>query len=220
MALQGPVKTTYVKSVARYLGWPLVILDPSDFAREGMHLITSFTAKIFDLLLELEDTVIFFDEMEELIRTREGIEAGSFEQRFLTTSLLPKLQYLNDSASCIFFVATNHFDTIDKAARREGRFDFQIQIVPPSFKEKERMLTGKWTSEVVPKSILKELKKVEEKITWATRAEMLTLIDNLENSPVDEARYILKSFSPMFLSDENRAKYMDESKYNVFHQIK
>lgn len=95
--------------MADYLGWPLVVLDPSVFADEGLPLIATVASRVFAKLLELEDPVVFFDEMDALMHTRTDA-AGSFEQRFLITSLLPKLQALAGRAGCLFFVATNHLD--------------------------------------------------------------------------------------------------------------
>jgi hypothetical protein len=217
----GTGKTTFVKAIAEYLGWPLIILDPSDFSQGGIHLIPSTTAKVFQMLLELEDVVIFFDEMEELIRQRTGAEASSFEQRFLTTSLLPKLQYLHDRANCIFFVATNFYKAIDRAAKREGRFDFQIQILPPSVKEKMRMLKDSWSG--VPSDVTKALKNKDrqEQLSWASRSEMMTLIRHLQEKP-DQAEETLRQFKPTLKDvDEERGleyavEYGEESKHNFF----
>lgn len=73
----GTGKTTYVRKVAEYLGWPLVVLDPSVFAQEGLPLIATVASRVFSQLLELEDTVIFFDEMEALMYTRSDAGAAS-----------------------------------------------------------------------------------------------------------------------------------------------
>ncbi|MGH9181254.1 MAG: AAA family ATPase, partial [Acidimicrobiales bacterium] len=134
----GTGKTTYVGKIAEYLGWPLVVLDPSDFAQEGLPLIATVASRVFSELLELEDTVILFDEMEPLMHSRTDA-GGSFEQKFLTTSLLPKLQELADRAACLFLVATNHLETVDQAALRPGRFDSRLQIMPPAYEEKLRL---------------------------------------------------------------------------------
>lgn len=213
----GTGKTTFVKAVAEYLGWPFVSLDPSDFAEDGFQLITNTTSKVFKKLLELEDVVILFDEMEELIRTRVGHEAGPFEQKFLTTSLLPKLQSLYDQANCVFFIATNFVESIDPAAKREARFDFQVQILPPSFEEKIRMVEFEWVG--VPGDVLGEIKvdAHKEKLLWATRMEMLRLIKKLKASPVS-ARQILDRFSPLLLADpDDKRRYDEEGNLNRFN---
>jgi len=124
----GTGKSSAVDALGSYLGWAVVVLDPGDFAREGLLMLSPTAATIFDQLLELEDTLIFLDEMEEFMKDRKG-DKGSFEQRLLTTSILPKLQALWDKAQCVFIVATNHFKDMDPAAARAKRFDFRFEVL-------------------------------------------------------------------------------------------
>ncbi len=197
----GTGKTTYVQKVADYLGWPLVVLDPSVFAEEGLPLIATVASRVFSKLLELEDTVVFFDEMDALMHTRSDA-GGSFEQRFLTTSLLPKLQALADRAGCLFFVATNHFDTIDKAAQRPGRFDFKLQVMPPSYEEKLRMAADRLGTEAF--AVLEaDLRRqpYRENIRLASRNEMFSLCDQLERRP-EQVEQILSQFRAELIDDE------------------
>jgi SpoVK/Ycf46/Vps4 family AAA+-type ATPase len=86
--------------------------------------------------MELEDVVILFDEMEEFIRSRRREEKTEYVQRIWTTCLLPKLQELRDRSRTLFFVATNHYERMDEAIGRLGRFDFLVAILPPSAKTK------------------------------------------------------------------------------------
>lgn len=213
----GTGKTSYVKAIAKYLGWPLLVLDPSDFARHGFPLIPTRTSQLFELLLELEDTVILFDEMEVLMRKRTGPDAGGFEEKFLTTSLLPKLQDLYSQARSLFFVATNNYGDIDEAAKREGRFDFKIQMMPPSFEEKRRMLKDYLGKDVLS-NISKELKIHKENITLATRGEMHDLIRNPQMKNKTGARKILDAFKPKLL--EKKDALTEEAKHNVFEKPK
>lgn len=203
----GTGKTTYIRKVAEYLGWPLVVLDPSVFAQEGLPLIATVATQVFSKLLELEDTVILFDEMEALMYTRTDA-AGSFEQKFLTTSLLPKLQGLADRAACLFFVATNHFDTIDPAAQRPGRFDFKLQIMPPSYEEKLRMARDTLGPELFG-TVEADLRRqpYRENVRLATRNEMLALCDELRRHP-DHAEHILSHFRAELMDDE---RYREEA---------
>lgn len=196
----GTGKSTYVRKVAEYLGWPLVVLDPSVFAAEGLPLIATVASRVFNQLLELEDTVIFFDEMEALMYTRAD-SSGSFEQKFLTTSLLPKLQELADRSACLFFVATNHFDTIDPAAHRPGRFDFTLQILPPSYDEKLRLARDTLGDELF-EALEVDLRRrpYHEHIRLATRSEMLTLCDQLRHNP-HNAEQILSHFKAELTED-------------------
>jgi hypothetical protein len=198
----GTGKTTYVQRVAEYLGWPLVVLDPSVFAEEGLPLIATVASRVFSKLLELEDTVIFFDEMEALMHTRADA-GGSFEQKFLTTSLLPQLQELADRAACLFFVATNHFETIDRAAQRPGRFDFRLQIMPPSYDEKLRMARDRLGPDSY-RHLEADLRRqpYRENIRLASRNEMLSLCDELKRRP-EHAEQTLSHFRVELMDDES-----------------
>ena len=197
----GTGKTTYVRKVAEYLGWPLVMLDPSDFAQQGLPLIATVATRVFSELLELEDTVILFDEMEPLMHSRTD-SSGSFEQKFLTTSLLPKLQELADRAACIFFVATNHLETVDAAAQRPGRFDFRLPILPPSYDEKLRMARDCLGPELYA-AAEPELRRqpYRTNLRLASRNEMLSLCDDIKRRP-ERMEDILSRFRAELMDDE------------------
>lgn len=202
----GTGKTTYVKCIAKYLGWPLITINPSDFAKQGIMLMPPVTSEIFLKLLELEDSVIFFDEMEELIKKRES--DTSFEQKFLTTTLLPKLQNLHDKANCLFLVATNFLGEIDVAAKREGRFDFKIQILPPSIESKKTELEnrfGKLGLEEHTEIVMGKLLSKHDAFKYSTRKEFERLIIKL--SKCDFAN---SSLSSIFNEFENSISLKDK----------
>jgi SpoVK/Ycf46/Vps4 family AAA+-type ATPase len=163
--------------------------------------------------LELEDTVVFFDEMEVLIRTRQGAAAGNFEEKFLTTSLLPKLQALYSEARSLFFVATNSFDTIDDAAKREARFDFKLQIMPPCFDQKLVMIKDRM-GKVLGSKITHELARHRESVAYATLGEMEDVIRKLVARPVSDAEKVLDDFNPKLLKD--KAEIEREGTNNMF----
>jgi hypothetical protein len=197
----GTGKTTYVRKVADYLGWPMVVLDPSVFAEEGLPLIATVASRVFSRLLELEDTVIFFDEMEALMHSRSDA-GGSFEQKFLTTSLLPKLQELADRAACVFFVATNHVDTIDRAAQRPGRFDFKLQVMPPSYEEKLRLARDRLGGDTF-RAVEDDLRRqpYRENLRLASRNEMVALCKELARRP-EQAEHVLSHFRAELVDDD------------------
>jgi hypothetical protein len=196
----GTGKTTYAAAIAAYLGWPLLTVTPADFAAEGMLLIPTVGRRLFDRLIELEDTVIFFDEMEELIHKRGG-DTGTFEQRFLTTSFLPALQDLRDRAACIYLVATNRFEDLDEAARAPRRFDFQLQIRPPAYEEKLRMLARDFPTADTA-AVQQELAHSRDKLEWATLREARTLFRDIASAPAD-VRVTSDAFQPVLMSEES-----------------
>lgn len=130
----GTAKTSIVRRLATAIGWPCVEIRPSDFLRKGLDNIYVVANEIFDDLLDLSSTVIFFDEMDALVQSRSV--PLDVTRQFLTTSMLPKLAGLHDEGRSLFFVATNHRTGFDEAITRPGRFDLLLLIAPPSWGEK------------------------------------------------------------------------------------
>jgi hypothetical protein len=85
--------------------------------------------------MELDHTVVLFDEIDELVRKRD-IEPDQFG-RFLTTSMLPRVAELWKARRVIYFVATNHIEYFDRAITRSQRFDAILYIGPLDFSEKK-----------------------------------------------------------------------------------
>ena len=127
----GTSKTRYAKAISRYIGWDLISVDPSHLLRSGFANIQVEMTKLFRMLEYAERVVVFFDEIDELVRERAG-ETGEAESRFLTTSMLPRLGRLRESRRLVFLVATNHLEQFDTAIQRPGRFDLVIPIMPPT----------------------------------------------------------------------------------------
>jgi len=120
----GSGKTYFVKTLAEAMGWPLLVLNPGHFIRNGLEHIEATSSEIFNDIMALDHVVVFFDECDELFRERAA--HGSTERNilsFATASMLPKLQDLHDIRQVILFLGTNFLSHIDKAIRRPGRFD-------------------------------------------------------------------------------------------------
>jgi hypothetical protein len=140
----GTSKTSLAEAIAQRLGWPFVELTPSDFVAGGLERIYDKVSEVFADLEEMYGVVVLFDEMDALVQSRESIQGEigpavarlDVTQRFLTTSMLPKLLKLHKSGRSIFFMATNHQREFDPAIKRAGRFDLLIRLGPPSVAEK------------------------------------------------------------------------------------
>jgi hypothetical protein len=78
-------------------------------------------------------------------KLQEQLNSGSdveFRQRLWTTVFLPLFQELHDRAHVLFFVATNYAQRLDSAIARPGRFDFVLQVIPPTKRAKiDKVLT-------------------------------------------------------------------------------
>jgi len=192
----GTAKTTVVRRLAKAVGWPCVEIRPSNFLQRGLDNIYVVADEIFEDLLDLSRTIIFFDEMDALVQSRTmPLDAT---RQFLTTCMLPKLAELHDEARSAFFVATNYRATFDEAITRPGRFDLLLFVGPPSWTEKltkfENMVTSSPAGKKIvgsdddrARALASELKKVLEQ--WAKDA---VLIEELDRFTYDETKTLLE----------------------------
>ncbi|HEX8161465.1 MAG TPA: ATP-binding protein [Pyrinomonadaceae bacterium] len=134
----GTGKTTLLKALARSSRRPLVQITPSDIARAGEQWIEKSAKQIFDALSMLTGVVIIFDEFEPILLKRDP--SGQKEERsiftFLTPGMLPKLTKLYEAAEeqgIAYCLVTNHYQKLDEAAIRRGRFDEHIVIYHPDY---------------------------------------------------------------------------------------
>ncbi|HWX22458.1 MAG TPA: ATP-binding protein [Candidatus Binatia bacterium] len=136
----GTSKTRLTSALAAKLGWPLVLIDPSQFLNKGIEQIYSRAEEIFRDLRDLSGVVVLFDEMDALVRARGEKQPLDITSRFLTTSMLPKLAGLHDQGTLVFLFATNYQKDFDPAIKRPGRFDILLCVGPPPWSEKLRCI--------------------------------------------------------------------------------
>lgn len=149
MILYGPPgssKTTLAKKLAQDLGWPLLVINQSEFLREGMERLDAVAGLLFTLVGYLRNTVVLFDEVEELVQARaaddRSAERADKLSRLLTTSMLPRVADLRDRKRIVFIFNTNHVSTIDVAIARLGRFDIVRCVLPPTAVERKKIMTS------------------------------------------------------------------------------
>jgi len=141
----GSGKTFVIEQLAKVLGWPLLSLSPGHFIRQGLEDIESTAAGIFGDLMNLDHTVVFFDECDELFRERsEQSGQGRNILSFATASMLPKLQELHDARRVVFFLGTNFLSNVDTAIRRPGRFDGRLLFDRPDDAARRDLLKEGW----------------------------------------------------------------------------
>jgi len=140
----GTSKTFLAEAIAAELKWPLISVSPSDFLSKGNDLIEARAQEIFFAFRCASRVVIFFDEIDELIRDRSDEKEGQRSAlSFLTPSFLTKLQDLRKAAKkneFIFILATNYKDRIDSAAIRSGRVDQSILVAYPDAPARANLL--------------------------------------------------------------------------------
>ena len=130
----GTSKTKLATLIAKFLGWPLLSVDPSYLVQDGMEHLYTRANHLFSMLAATEQVVVLLDEFDEMGRDREGEK--EMLPRLITTSMLPKLADINEQRKIVFLLATNFVGDFDTAFSRPGRFDMRLQVMPPKVSEK------------------------------------------------------------------------------------
>ncbi|HEY0013690.1 MAG TPA: ATP-binding protein [Allosphingosinicella sp.] len=144
----GTSKTQLAKMIGKFLGWPVLSIDPSYLVQDGIDRLYARANKLFSMLTMTEQVVVLLDEFDELGRDRS--QSPEILSRFITTSMLPKLAAVNDERKLVFLLATNFVTQFDAAFSRRGRFDMILQVMPPTASAKQGY--GPW-SEILSASL-------------------------------------------------------------------
>jgi transitional endoplasmic reticulum ATPase len=128
--LPGNGKTALAEALAGELGLPLVTLTYADVASQWVGEKSARVRAAFEQARRQQPCVLFIDEVDSFLESREGRGEGVKEDRDLVNAMLTLMVDIRQSR-VILVAATNHMDRLDSAGVREGRFDFKVEITPP-----------------------------------------------------------------------------------------
>ena len=230
MILFGPPgsgKSTVGKALAKELKWGYVEVTPGLFLDEGNHKIISKINRVFKRLVRLRNKVIFFDEVDQLVKKREE---GEEQSKWIVTSILPKLQELRDHDNIIFILATNgSVAKVDAAIRRLGRIDLVLPVGAISWRSRLRMLEEKmeWAEKEDKVKDYQAIKKAFEEIyketylgdvnTTSVKEENLNkdaILEELKKT-FENGEYKLSENATIRKEKDNRWEIIDEDKIYI-----
>jgi transitional endoplasmic reticulum ATPase len=140
--LYGPPgcgKTYIARQLAEELGHYFVEIIPSELASPYIHQTVMRIRELFDSAAEQAPAVVFIDEFEALVPSREDLGG---HQQYKSEEVNEFLAHLNSCSEKGIFViaATNQPQKIDPAVRRTGRLDKLIYVGPPDLEARKEML--------------------------------------------------------------------------------
>lgn len=125
----GNGKTYLAEALAGELQLPFLTLTYGDVASKWIGDMPSRLPKVFEEARARAPCVLFFDEVDSLLSSRDVAHTDGDSVKAVNI-LLTELVDIR-GAGVVVMAATNHLDRLDSAAVREGRFDFKIEITPP-----------------------------------------------------------------------------------------
>lgn len=143
--LQGPPgtgKTLLAKAIAGEAGVPFFSISGSDFVEMFVGVGASRVRELFNKAKEKTPCIVFIDEIDAVGRHRGAADAGGQEEKDQTlNALLVEMDGFQTGQTVIIVAATNRPDVLDPALMRPGRFDRQVNILPPDVKGRKKILS-------------------------------------------------------------------------------
>ncbi|MDN0082485.1 AAA family ATPase [Crenobacter sp. SG2305] len=135
----GNGKTMFAEALAGELGLRFLSVSYGDVASRWVNQTTEQLMALFVAARRQAPCVLFIDEIDSLISSRDS-QGSSEEGPRITNTFLTEIVKLRGSG-VVFIGATNFLDKLDAAAIREGRFDYKIEVSSPDLPARVAILS-------------------------------------------------------------------------------
>ena len=137
----GTGKTLMARAVAGEAEVPFYSISASQFIEMFVGVGASRVRDLFTNAKKNAPSIIFVDELDAVGRARgTGLGGGHDEREQTLNQLLSELDGFNPHDEVIVLAATNRPDVLDAALLRPGRFDRQVVIERPDWRDRVKIL--------------------------------------------------------------------------------
>lgn len=178
--LQGPPgtgKTLLARAIAGEAKVPFYNFSGSDFVEMFVGVGASRVRDIFKEAKTQAPCIIFIDEIDAVGGRRAGgaTASGQDERSQTLNALLVEMDGFSSSDTIVVLAATNRPDILDPALRRPGRFDRQVNILPPDRKGRKRILEVHGARVALSPGL--DIDKIAYMVPGFTGAELANLVN-------------------------------------------
>ena len=126
----GVGKTLLARALAGEAGVPFIAVSGSEFTEKFVGVGAARVRELFRTAREKAPCILFIDEIDAVGRARSADGSSNDEKDNTLNQLLVELDGFDGTENIVVIGATNRPDIMDQAFR-SGRFDRQIQLLPP-----------------------------------------------------------------------------------------
>ena len=137
----GTGKTLLARAVAGEAGVPFFSISASAFIEMFVGVGASRVRDLFASARRMLPSIIFIDELDAVGRSRgAGFGGGHDEREQTLNQLLSEMDGFDPHTEVVVIAATNRPDVLDPALLRPGRFDRNVVIERPDWRDREKIL--------------------------------------------------------------------------------
>lgn len=190
----GTGKTQLARAVATNAGVPFLALSGSDLVGRYMGEGAAKVREVFEEARKRTKCIIFIDELDAIGRRRDIVteEAGK-----TLNQLLIEMDGFNKYSGIHIIAATNHYELLDPALVRSGRFDSVVKVDTPTQTERAemfRLYLDKASGEVSAKVSDEELSHLADMTLGAAGADIRGIVnDALIEIAADESADVVQT---------------------------
>jgi cell division protease FtsH len=129
----GTGKTLLARAVAGEAQVPFFSISASEFVEAIVGVGASRVRDLFQKARAAAPAIVFIDELDAIGRSRAAAirVGGSDEHEQTLNQILTDMDGFDPHEGVIVLAATNRADVLDQALLRPGRFDRQVNVLPP-----------------------------------------------------------------------------------------
>jgi cell division protease FtsH len=220
----GTGKTLLARAVAGEAGVPFFSISASQFIEMFVGVGASRVRDLFAGARKDTPSIIFIDELDAVGRSRgAGFGGGHDEREQTLNQLLSEMDGFDPHEEVIVMAATNRPDVLDPALLRPGRFDRQVVIERPDWRDRESIL--KVHTRKTPLSADVDLAVIAKGTPGMTGADLENLVNEAailaarENAAAISMEYLEKAKDKILMGGERKMYLTDQEKrITAYHE--
>jgi len=220
----GTGKTLLARAVAGEAGVPFFSISASAFIEMFVGVGASRVRDLFSTARKAVPSIIFIDELDAVGRSRgAGFGGGHDEREQTLNQLLSEMDGFDPHTEVVVISATNRPDVLDPALLRPGRFDRNVVIERPDWRDREKIL--KVHTRKVPLAPDVELSVIAKGTPGMTGADLEGLVNEAailaarENKQVVSLDDLERAKDKILMGGERHMVISDEEKrITAYHE--